>query len=334
MQASLDALALGAQDIAAGRSPDVASHPDVAAAIRTAARREIAASVRVTEREPPSLLAFLRRPYRGAGEVLSRIGGLRDDAGELASRDLRRLRPGLVSRDGMSLDDATLAAWEAGYLGSRDGKRPTPDDLLRAIDEELAGSKVYSAQDAAAVERLQGQRQAAADFDDMEYRRDEARGVLDDMGVRLSDEQIDEGLTRYYAPGNDRDLEDIFADIAEADAMMNEGQALPRAAGDDVVVPFAARPRPRQRAGFDSRNPVDPDLDPLPPVRRQADGAEAFGIDAVDQATMDRFVAELDERGLIPDDIRAELDEAARLEAQAARATEAYERAAWCVIAA
>jgi hypothetical protein len=79
---------------------------------------------------------------------------------------------------------------------------------------------------------------------------------------------------------------------------------------------------------YASRNPADPDLEPLAPLPANDDAA----LDALDQETFDRFVAELEERGDIPDDIRAELEEAAEFERQAATARETYERAAYCAL--
>jgi hypothetical protein len=88
----------------------------------------------------------------GLLEFLRQRGGLRPDrGGELAARDLPR---GLLSLVGkLSLEDATLAAWEGGYIGhehdrwSADGTRPEQDELLAAIDRELAGDRVLTLED-------------------------------------------------------------------------------------------------------------------------------------------------------------------------------------------
>lgn len=347
MQAALDGLAMGAQDMAAGRSPDVAMNPAVQEAMWTARAREEAASARVTTKRPQTLTSFLRS-----------LGGLVDDAGELRSRDMLTLRPGMISRRGRTLDDATLAAWEAGFLAPRNGQRPTPDDLLRAIDEELAGRPVFSANDTGQALDFERQRQAATDFDDMQFRREDARSRADAAGYQFTPEQIDEALTRAYGDeGQGRDLEDIFDDMAEAEAMRFADEYDPDGRTiDEVGIPFEPfgedfgqpeggarglrgsdtatleRPAAARAGAWASRNPADPDLEPVQPMPKQADGAEAFGIDAIDQATADRLVAELEERGLIPDEIRAELEEAMALEAQSVKATEAHERAAACVI--
>jgi len=86
-------------------------------------------------------------------EFLS-LRGLRDDGGELAGLDADKwhrsapFRRKLVRPDGMALDDAAYMAWEAGYFphipapswDAADNMNPmSPDDLLTAINRELAG---------------------------------------------------------------------------------------------------------------------------------------------------------------------------------------------------
>jgi DNA polymerase I-like protein with 3'-5' exonuclease and polymerase domains len=99
-------------------------------------------------------------------EFLRGKGGLRPDlGGELAARDLPR---GLLGLAGMSLEEATLAAWSAGYIGhehdrwSDDGTRPEQDELLAAIDRELAGDRVLTLDDHGAWD---GYLAAKANFD-------------------------------------------------------------------------------------------------------------------------------------------------------------------------
>ena len=79
----------------------------------------------------PSLSTFLRSK-----------GGLQDSGGELKARDVSG---GLKAAKGkgLNLDDAALAAWEAGYFPDAGETRPSIDDLLAALDNELAGQGVY-----------------------------------------------------------------------------------------------------------------------------------------------------------------------------------------------
>jgi DNA-binding transcriptional regulator YiaG len=94
---------------------------------------------------------------------LTKIGGLRDDT--YTKRDasprgraeatanpscLRSIGAGSVrglikARTGRTLDDATLSAWEDGYLDGED--RPGINALLDAIARDLSGEPVYSALD-------------------------------------------------------------------------------------------------------------------------------------------------------------------------------------------
>lgn len=97
----------------------------------------------------------LRRPVKEKGklgqtllEFLGKRGGLKNDFGELKAMDADKWhkekpgRPRLMREDGVDLDDAALAAWEAGYFGYG-GERPDINDLLELIREELAGRKIY-----------------------------------------------------------------------------------------------------------------------------------------------------------------------------------------------
>ncbi|MCP5087946.1 MAG: DEAD/DEAH box helicase family protein, partial [Rhodobacteraceae bacterium] len=87
---------------------------------------------------PKTLTAFLKS-----------LGGIKEEGGELASRDIRRQRPGLLNNaSGMTLEEATQQAVDAGYLidqGNITGgaSEVTYDDLLQLLDEELGGNPVY-----------------------------------------------------------------------------------------------------------------------------------------------------------------------------------------------
>lgn len=167
-------------------------------------------------REPETLLAFLRRS-----------GGLRDDGGELRSRDLAKAWPTMVRREGRSLDDAALAAWEAGYLGSREGPRPTPDALLAAIDEQLAGRPVYSERDRADAEAFAAQRDQARLDDETAYRRDEIQAVADELGYAVDTGMLDAALV--IAGRDGLTLTDALDRVVASDAQQAEA-GVPREA--------------------------------------------------------------------------------------------------------
>jgi hypothetical protein len=81
----------------------------------------------------PSLIDFLKSK-----------GGLQDQGGELASRDIRKEVRGLVKDSGLTLDEAAELAAEAGYIA------PQYDEtmLLDALDREIRGEPVYGSREA------------------------------------------------------------------------------------------------------------------------------------------------------------------------------------------
>lgn len=102
---------------------------------------------------PVSLADFIRN----AGGVQDLTRDVRHGMGEA------RARPGLVSERAMHPDDATLMAWEAGYLGS--GERPGINALYDALTEDVNGNRVYSDRDAALAEDLKYARDAELELD-------------------------------------------------------------------------------------------------------------------------------------------------------------------------
>ncbi|MEO1306895.1 MAG: hypothetical protein AAFV38_02925, partial [Pseudomonadota bacterium] len=180
--------------------------------------------------EPPSLMKFLRRQ-----------GGLKDDGGELTARDLQRVNA-VNNRSGIDLDTATQRAWEAGYIGkpselefgpTAEG-RPTINDLLDAMDRELAGDMVYSRND------LDWVMEAAA--------RQDMRAELENLGIdpNASRKQIMSEFERVAAiqegtPVTLRDIRDL--ERIEAQSGARPGIGLPDRdllGGNDVRINFNA----------------------------------------------------------------------------------------------
>jgi len=92
----------------------------------------IARKQRAYNPERMSLLTYLK--YRG---------GLKDVGGELIAMDAGKQFIGLLNnKSGRSLDDAARDAWESGYF-PQFPERPTVNDLLDAINDSLAGKKIY-----------------------------------------------------------------------------------------------------------------------------------------------------------------------------------------------
>jgi hypothetical protein len=98
-----------------------------------------------------------RQPTR-LSTFLVRSGGLQNQGGELSYiLGDNKTRPGLINQAGKTLDDAALDAWEAGYLPGTE--RPSTNDLLDAIAQDINKEPVYSELDADAA---QAYREAAA----------------------------------------------------------------------------------------------------------------------------------------------------------------------------
>ncbi|MBX3502790.1 MAG: hypothetical protein KF889_25375 [Alphaproteobacteria bacterium] len=84
-------------------------------------------------------------------EFVSEKGGLVDEGGDLAAMDADKWHKGkpgvrklVQDKAKLSLDDMALSAWENGYFPEFT-ERPTIDDLLEAMREELAGRKRHVA---------------------------------------------------------------------------------------------------------------------------------------------------------------------------------------------
>ena len=75
---------------------------------------------------------------------LQQQGGVIDEGGDVAASGGRD-RPGLINAAGLPLDEATLRAWQEGYLPG--DERPDINTLLDAVNNDLHGSPVYSDQD-------------------------------------------------------------------------------------------------------------------------------------------------------------------------------------------
>jgi hypothetical protein len=103
--------------------------------------------------------------YQTLCEFIAELGGLRafrSQMDTIGASDLRAIgadnwhkakpfRKKLVRLEtGLTPDDTTLAAWNAGYF-PQFSERPEVQDLIDAIDSELAGKPVYTLDDAHAI---------------------------------------------------------------------------------------------------------------------------------------------------------------------------------------
>ncbi|MGH6815054.1 MAG: hypothetical protein ACREC6_05060, partial [Hyphomicrobiaceae bacterium] len=85
---------------------------------------------------------------------LKAFGGVKDDGGDVLQQlgGTGRSRPGLINKNGSTLDDATLRAWEAGFFDK--AERPTIQDFLDLLDEDLNGKPVVRIADREIADQL------------------------------------------------------------------------------------------------------------------------------------------------------------------------------------
>lgn len=107
-------------------------------------------------------------------QFLKQNGGLKDFGGELKAMDADKQVIGLINnKNGRNLDDMALAAWEAGYF-PQSSERPTVNDLLDAIGEELGGRKRYNEEAPYSLEDEVNQLAEDLDRIDIDWRNMEA----------------------------------------------------------------------------------------------------------------------------------------------------------------
>lgn len=154
----------------------------------------------------PSLLSFL-----------AKRGGLADPGGELAAMDAdkwHRSHKGqrrLVADDGLALDEAAQAAFEAGYFPDRvqtdddaDYYPVTAGDLLEAIRSELAGAARY----AAPLDQRRG------DFNQAVEQLDELLGRMGVDPDTASNEEIKKAINAYASVESAFDADVTYAQPA------------------------------------------------------------------------------------------------------------------------
>ena len=71
-------------------------------------------------------------------DMIRGAGGIQDEGGELAARDIQKQFPGLVSKTGISADEAAEFAQDRGYIMEKD-----LTEFMEAFDREAAGDQVF-----------------------------------------------------------------------------------------------------------------------------------------------------------------------------------------------
>lgn len=136
-------------------------------------------------------------------QFLKQNGGLKDFGGELKAMDADKQVIGLINnKNGRNLDDMALAAWEAGYF-PQSSERPTVNDLLDAIGEELGGRKRYNEEAPYSLEDEVNQLAEDLDRIDIDWRNMEAPEI--EMAV-------DAYMERQRAYNEEMGQEDIGSD--------------------------------------------------------------------------------------------------------------------------
>lgn len=137
-----------------------------------------------------------------------RLGGLRDDAGELAHLGIDNAPRGmdfarneqflgrLVNQDGNALDDAALSAWEAGFFPHL-RERPTIDEFLDALSDTHRGdNRMFHPDDLAEVEAFN-----AARYDRNKIEEAAASGtpLAEEVGQPIGPDDLDANQTPVTA---------------------------------------------------------------------------------------------------------------------------------------
>lgn len=137
-------------------------------------------------------------------QFLKKKGGLQDYGGELKNLDAAKSVIGLVNKKGMTLDDATMMAWENGYLNGTE--RPEINDLLNAVDTEIRGKKIYAADEL--ISETEQENEALASWSQ----------VFDEAGVDINEDinTIYEKMENYEKNEQIKSLEHKLM-LSEAD---------------------------------------------------------------------------------------------------------------------
>ncbi|WP_341913700.1 hypothetical protein [Ferrovibrio terrae] len=210
-----------AQGVAVQRGFDLGARRDeIRAALDDLAnQKKLPDSLRKPDRQPVSLLEWVRV-----------TGGLREEGGELLAMGAR-LRPGLINnKAGRHFDDVARDAWENGYFSDLT-ERPTVNQFLDAMRDELGGRKIYTQADQGLAAQWQNYaslreqvEQAGIDprgMDDVKLgqalERAPAKAMAADLGLDLGDDVADELVARSRETG--QPIEDLVDDHVERAAI-------------------------------------------------------------------------------------------------------------------
>lgn len=83
-------------------------------------------------------------------QFIKKMGGINDDRGDIKAMGSS---VGLLNKNGISLDEATFKAWEAGYIQSTE--RPEINQLLDLLSDDLGNHPIYSFEDSTTEDNRQ-----------------------------------------------------------------------------------------------------------------------------------------------------------------------------------
>lgn len=303
--------------------------------------------------DPRAVGRFLGEKTPSLSQFVRETGGITDEGGELAARDVTaKDQPGLIRKAGTpdaGMDAVRERVWEAGYFPEKADYNDISDtELLDAITADVRGERRYTN---AVQERLNRLRDDYEFADSM--RRDgitkgmsteeiarHLRDMDDEIGALTSRDDPDVDTLAEYDRAAD------LADVAGPDA---------REAALRAGVAQAVTGRPIDVEGLLRRDPAavrrtaepDPDRAPLadPDAVRRVDETLAEG-DAAEPTAVEARIAELDEEvraleaeakadeaeDVFPADLREELDAAAEAANEATLIDRAGRMLAACAV--
>lgn len=162
-------------------------------------------------------------PPQSLAEFLIRSGGVRDPQGDIAHMlGGARMRPGLINGGGRHLDDATLNAWEAGFLHGDD--RPGINALLDALHQDLHGDRVVSLHDQHILDAIAQQQRTLQDLRDVGVTGSTLRDVMQQLGF-AGEHGVPQPGDRYQTlPQNLQEFIDARADMRSIKDGLPPGQ--------------------------------------------------------------------------------------------------------------
>jgi hypothetical protein len=100
----------------------------------------------------PAYMKQTKKPQT-LSQFVTRLGGLKDTGGDLRAI-IGKNKSGLLRPNtGKALDEVALRAWEAGFFPEKGGERPSINDLLDKLAEDINGKPQYSEKQRDEVQR-------------------------------------------------------------------------------------------------------------------------------------------------------------------------------------